>query len=735
MILCGISGCGDVFTPSVESPTAFSSTCHQVEDSSAVLPQADARLGAAVDIVRFGAGLFTGPKPFEDQQALVGGAPLPSGPGAVTLTRVSMSSGSLTGLPDVLTDAGITVGTTGDMIGATVVGVDILDAHDDSAVRTSHGLLAAGEEVLVGAPAGSPSIGPGGDGPGAIHLFYNAFDGVVGDDVLVADRYRWEYLGSFTPAGAPGNAEFGASFAVGEGGLYGSTADYVVVGAPGENAVYILQPDPAWSSGFGPSTASPFSGPGFSITRINGAAFGGFVGRFGASLVIDDFDEDGKPDLAIGAPRTSSVLGSTPLTNNGAVFIIPGTGTSTGATPFFDLTAAFRVDPVRGGGGSDNDILDGGLAGFSLASGRLRGTASPPVLVTGLPRMENTAGGVCEIHWPAGFGTPPAVDCERSPFWDVSFGPFPNVFGFGVSLGVGNLIRHDTFGDTNTPEATVEELAVAHFGVPATVVETTFPLADGTSIDDFGYVATTGAVRQGVVTVFRSEVGEGSRIHLYTLGSDQDLFVQQVTSASPQLGAGFGSALIVDDLGPPDAYPELILGTPGFDGAAGADTGRVSVTAAEAVAGFDDPLSGTYATTDSQGTARTARLIGTVDGYELIIPGFYIQIRENGGTSTPLCSKSGFDGDETVDVVSDPFSLTSGGSITTDVELKDADGNEVVTLPATITHNATAMELTIVFTEPRVGGLDPWPSKNCLPVSTGTTATFTLDSFVGAACN
>jgi hypothetical protein len=732
------TNCGPVYTPPVEAAFYDTPTCHQVAQTSVEGSDDAGELGFAVGMARFGISLFLGPQQFEDQQAVLAGAPLADGRGVATVSRVD-GSGALSGSPVALSNFGTPVGASGDRVGHAILGVDVLTPYDDHAGRPSHALLAAGDEVLVGAPAFLPSFGgpPSGDGPGAVHLFYVAYDGVVGDNALQSDRYVWRYQGSFTPTTAAPDAEFGASLARADAG-YGNTSSFVVIGAPGEDAVYVIQPDDSWTPGAGPgmpASAVPF-GPGAVVTKIDGVALGATAGdRFGASVLVEDLDDDGDLEIIVGAPRSSTITGTAgPLTSNGGVWVLPGTGTASGPTPWVDLTTAVFVDSDRGNP-ADNDPFEFANTGFSLAAGRFREANQRRVLVAGAPGTTGGQGGSCQYWWPQGLGVAPVKECRQTPFFEggpSGFGPFPNGFNFGIAMAAGNYSRHDTYGNPTSVEATAEEVVISHLGSPADVFIDSGTTAEGGTYQYYKYHQGS-PTRGGTVSVFRSDSVEGARITLAATGSIEDVFAYQIRQPSvEQADAGFGRAIFATTLGLNRAYPRLIIGSPWWDGAGKVDNGRVFVTTPEAALGFTDPLAGSYTVVDSVSDTRGARLVGTPEGYKLIISSFTLRLLDSGGA---LCASGDFDGEETVPIVSEALALSSGGTVTTDIELVDAAGNEVVTLPTTIAHNASTNRVTVTMTEPRVGGVDPWPTRNCLPVTPGATGNFVLENFEEAACD
>jgi len=738
-----------VYTPPLESAQYNDPTCNLQASTGVLLPATppSTRLGHSVGLVRFGISLFSGSPSREDRQGVLAGAPGAMAPGqdgaaaphgVGTVTDVDQL-GSLDPLPIVLQNAGTPAGSPAGEAGIAIMGVDVLDPLDDNTGRAgSYGLIAAGEEIIVGAPArpgynvGLPTLVPA-SGPGSIHLYYNGYNGVVGDDGLVADKYKWWFHSEFTPSSTAESSEFGASLAK-PPVAYGTTVPFFVVGAPGEDAIYVIEPDPTWqvsnTNGI-PSTSDPFGG---TITRIDGVTdIGASTGdRFGQTLHIRDFDANGLPDLVVATPDATTAGGSTgTLPRSGSVWIIPGTN----ASPWFDTAAAFEIsgtfDP-NGVNPTRDDVLAGAQLGFSLTSGLLRGPDEDVVLVAGAPGMGSTSGGVCSFWWPSGFGSPPDLECDGQPFVDSTFGS--TGLQLGLAMDAGNLTRHDNRAGDSTDQAFLEELAVTHIGNPADVVKSTatVPGSSGT-VKDYDYVLQPGSVAGGTITVFRSTMQDGFRGPRVwndpSLGSIQNMSSHQITAPSPQAGAVFGDSIMVADLGAVAPFPRLIVGQSGWDQSGVADVGRVHVTAPVAVNGFDDPMAGNYTVVDSNGDARQARLMGTPDGYVLYIPEFQVLIKDN---SDSFCSKDSFTGDVVVPILSEPLALTPGGSLTTDIVLRDASGSEVVTLPLTITHSAD--EITLTFTEPRVGGFDPWRTRDCLPVTPGGSGDFLLTNYQAMAC-
>jgi hypothetical protein len=212
----------------------------EVEDHGLPPSGAAARgLGTAVGSVRYTAGLFSGTTP-QPNLLVLGGAPISTvGPNDayVRAYRVNPADGNL--LPDAFT----LTDPDGGAFGEALAGIDLVGTQTDFDRGPWSG-LAAGDEIVVGDP--DPWAGPGQD-TGRIHWFHSEYQGLGPSDEQAWDKYRWVEGGTFRPSGLATGAGFGASIAAPSHAL-GAQPDWVAVGAPGENAVYVLEVDASWTS-------------------------------------------------------------------------------------------------------------------------------------------------------------------------------------------------------------------------------------------------------------------------------------------------------------------------------------------------------------------------------------------------------------------------------------------------------------------------------------------------------
>ncbi len=368
-----------------------------------------------------------------------------------------------------------------------------------------------GEEILVGAP-GQPAEDQGGQG-----LLF-VYRGVY-DPVDLPTRF-WERDTTYQPAGVPLSAEFGAAIAAPYDGGPGDYPDWIAVGAPGEDAVYLLEVD-----------RSPTAASRFTEIQVLYPDPGDIGSRFGSALSVGDFDGDGQQDLAVGAPDRPA---------GGRVYLF--SGNPAGCLAGEPLSADWLILESDLAGGYDQ-------FGASMAAGRFFGSETGRVgLVVGVPSedgLANNAGGICQFR----------IDPRGSTPWlDKGFGvchdnPDPEVGSyFGASVAVGDFVPLDNLGSFTGRYARVDEIAVGR------------PYQDSDTVVD-----------AGVVSIF--EPGDD--------GLDLDAYPAPLTSlldySGDQTDGRFGASLargFVQDT----PFEDLVIGAPGAGSASATSHGSLSLT-------------------------------------------------------------------------------------------------------------------------------------------------------------
>lgn len=759
------ASCSGISTPEVGPPSWADPMCLPEFVGHSLTPAPGRTGGAAVAVAKTGANLFAsgGPYPVPDRIDVVSGAPGESRLGSygeVGFQPIDVLDGTPDGgaLPSVdhLVVSGL---DPGGRFGAAVVAADIVEHFDDRVARSTHGLLAAGHEVLVGEP--DTDLG------GRVHWLYAAYDADPDIGPLSSpDLYRWEPGGVFDP-GLGAGAGFGATIAVPADPGWGSQIPYAVIAAPRIDAIFVTPLTPAWTPGTGGSAASatPFT----TSTRIDGSAVGlparGYASHFGHALLIDDLDGDGTDDLIVGAPGdycpASGCTPGVPATATvGEVFVIPGVSPGV-----FDTSQAFLITPPTTGG-----FTPGSGFGASLAAGFLHdapGSGGTPTLVIGAPRAQHPIGAspigvdpgqVCQLHFPGGFpagGTPaPAPDCDVAP-WDtiVMAGPAGMDFMhlFGESVAVANLTEQDSVGSNASVEGAMEELIVSsprsQHAKPGVYVK---PGTSGKLVYGYGGTPARGTPTPlgppGVVAVFKSVQGQGAVIKLEEK-TIESLALQTLSSAStPTPGEGLGRALTIDHLSVIGPLPDLVLGEPDGGG------GQLSFTRSSlGVNGFTSGIGGQWSTTDSAGTSRPIALLPSDGDYGVLLDAFELELREDGGNPTsPACTNSAFPGSVSLSAYFDNVAITEdpdptdtvpATTPTQSIELVDTSGAAVLRFDADILHQDLSGAHTLSLTlsnpqEPASGGSwrSLWPGEDCRPVTGPGGGTFVLELEVENAC-
>lgn len=175
------------------------------------------------------------------------------------------------------------------------------------------------------------------------------FSGIHGFGALPISSVDAKRLGGVAQAGG----HFGQTIAVGNFRGIGNGFTETVIGAPGQNQVFVGEaPLGDW-------------------TILSG------VGGFGSSLAVGDFNGDGRDDLAVGAPGASVAVprGGTTVVQAGKVSIFFGGPNGLSTTPQQVIPGTLPALAVPGAGDQ---------FGYSLASGDVAGDGASDLIV-GVP--------------------------------------------------------------------------------------------------------------------------------------------------------------------------------------------------------------------------------------------------------------------------------------------------------------------------------------------------------------
>lgn len=374
----------------------------------------------------------------------------------------------------------------------------------------------------------------------------------IGAVVWYESGTNWQYGGELRPSGGVVGERFGAAIAapITFDAAYPNLTTtqspaWIAVGAPGRGSVYLFS--------VAPSATNPF----VQLQRIDGPA--GSTG-FGSSLTIADFNADGLYDLAVGAPGAAA--------GAGRVYVFTG---QSGLAPI-NTAAQLTVAPVNQvlPDGSVVPLSAGGEFGASLAAGYFRRSdTTRPALAVGVPGFDDGArtdsGALCQMQFT---GTVPMTiawrRCDGNPT------PASNE-RYAHALAVGNFNPVNGVGGTTGPCATSEEVAV---GIPGSVAGTTPSIiAGGQPLAGAGAVRVLGLGTEGAEPTTGGYVLFGTRV-----------------------AQGLGRAL-ASDFVQRNLYEDLLVGSPLLN----ASHGSFSLTRSQSPGGVGDPISGSWAATDSAG--------------------------------------------------------------------------------------------------------------------------------------
>lgn len=548
------------------------SPTHAISDSPVSIPSGDFRLGESVGVVSFGLSPGKGPYSYDQHMDVITGAPVvPIGPNNSGLARW-VSLDPATGAfqdPSAFADAeaGAPPGLEG--FGEAVLAVDVHPHQDLKSIspRRLIAVIRSGQEVVVGAPASEGDTGK-------IAIYRSRIDASY--ITAAADRSVWEWeLDQTLDAPDSGPLLFGAALAA-PPTAPGDRASWFAVGAPGGERVYIY----GLVGAYYPKVLDVIQT--IDLSSVAGAPSG--VRGFGATLSADDLDQDGFPDLVVGAPDGA----------HGHVAVIRG------LDPAADPTSTDVLD-VNDVAWTDIGTLRGSNDRFgdALAVGKLFQNADPiedsPVgIAIGAPGAHGGDGAVCVIGvsrftlgYPIGLELPGGAtvpECIASPITT------PGGAAFGSSVAIGNFSPYDPYLTQGSASDLVEELAVGAPGADDLAWDTV--LGGFRPVD--GPESTT-----GLVVFYRSLSSGPVLTEIGPFASSERPLGERILRPATA-SAAFGSSMVAADIQRTGAT-DLIVGAPEHPHTPGSEGGILQVMNSAAVNGLEGNDGGFFVSTDSEG--------------------------------------------------------------------------------------------------------------------------------------